>query len=400
MGKGESAMDQIKIGKPMKINKLLFGVWLIVLSIASQLPLLAQNTKTETEIAAIMAEYEAVGASVAVVKNNELIYSKAFGWKDIEAGQRLGTKDIFRIASISKSFTATGILQLVEAGKLSLDDDVGELIGFRVRNPNYPDSVITLRMVLSHRSSIGDHNGYFTLDALNPSRDPDWEKAYNDYAPGTGYQYCNLNFNLAGAILEKYSGERLDKYIQEHILQPLGLYGGYNVDALDSTRFVTLYAYDSENRKFDPSPAAYRSPAEALEDYQMGYSTPVFSPTGGMKISAEDLARYMIMHMNYGEAGGARILSEASSRSMQQVQSQDSGYGMALRTIDYLLPGKTVIGHGGIAYGLYSAMFFQPEEKFGIVIITNGCNTGFSHGDVINDFLYEMYNSVYKNLVQ
>src|SRR3546814_10839488 len=105
------------------------------------------------------------------------------------------------------------------------------------------------------------------------------------------YQYCNLNFNLAGAILEKYSGERLDHYVEKHILKPLDLYGGYNVDDLDSTRFVTLYAYDGKARQFNPSPAAYRSRAEALKDYQMGYSTPVFSPTGGMKMSAEDLAQ-------------------------------------------------------------------------------------------------------------
>src|SRR5690606_34490345 len=123
-------------------------------------------------------------------------------------------------------------------------------------------------------------------------------RAYNDYAPGTDYQYCNLNFNLAGAILEKYAGERFDRYIQRRILQPLGLYGGYNVDELDSSRFVTLYAYDGEAGRFNASPSAYQSRSEALKNYQLGYSAPVFSPTGGMKLSAADLARYMTMHMN------------------------------------------------------------------------------------------------------
>src|SRR3546814_241981 len=184
-------------------------------------------------------------------------------------------------------------MQLVEAGKLSLDDDVGELIGFPVRNPNYPDSVITLRMALSHTSSISDKNGYFTLDAVNPEKNPDWEKAYNDYAPGTDYQYCNLNFNLAGSILEKYSGERFDRYVRKHILEPLGLYANYNVDELDSMRFATLYTYNADSTRFIASPAAYRSPAASLKVYQLGYSAPVFSPTGGMKISAADLAKYM-----------------------------------------------------------------------------------------------------------
>lgn len=358
------------------------------------------DTRVEADVADIMAKYQAIGASVAIVKGNDIIYSQSFGLKNIETGEELATDDLFRIASISKSFVTTGIMQLVEAGKLSLDDDVSDLIGFRVRNPNFPDSVITLRLILSHRSSLSDKNGYFTLDALNPDKGGDWVKAYHSYAPNTGYRYCNLNFNLAGAILEKYSGERFDRYIRRHVLEPLGVYGGYNVDVLDSSRFVTLYAYNADSKRFVASPAAYQSRAEELKTYVKGYSAPVFSPTGGMKLSAEDLAKVMMMHMNYGEANGTRILSEKSSRTMQTIRTPESGYGMSLRTLDYLIPGKTLTGHEGIAYGLYSAMYFQPQEKFGIVVITNGCNTGFTHGDVINDFLLEMYRSLYKNVLQ
>src|SRR5690606_12312504 len=222
------------------------------------------------EIAAIIAKYDAVGTSVVVVKDNEIVYNQSFGLRDRAIQEPLENDDVFRIASISKSFVATCLMQLVEAGKLSLDDDVGELIGFPVRNPNFPDSVISLRMVMSHTSSISDKNGYFTLDAFNPEKNPDWTKAYNDYAPGGGYEYCNLNFNLAGAILEKHSGERFDEYVHKHVIEPLGLYAGYNVDDLDSSRFAVLYAYDGETKQFEASPAAYRSPA--LQDYQIGYS--------------------------------------------------------------------------------------------------------------------------------
>ncbi len=352
--------------------------------------------RAEAEIGAIMAKYQAVGVSVAVVNGTDLVYRHSFGLKNLGSGEALADDDLFRIASISKSFVATGLLQQVEAGKLSLDDDVGALIGFRVRNPNFPDSAITLRMILSHTSSIGDRNGYFTLDAFNPEKTADWAKAYNDYAPGARYQYCNLNFNLAGAILEKVSGERFDRYIHRHILQPLGLYGGYNADALDSSRFVTLYAYDGNTGAF-AAEQAYVSPAERLKDYVDGYSTPAFSPTGGMKISAADLARYMTMHMHDGTYKGVRILSEESTQLMQTALSDEEGYGLALRTMDNLLPGKVLKGHNGVAYGLYSAMFFQPQEKFGIVVITNGCNTGYTEG--VNDFLREVYGSLYRNFV-
>lgn len=399
-GNPNGPLKEVVIFAPtMRCNQFPIFLFVVGLVICVRGSLVVAQSTVEREIAAIMADYEAVGASVAVVKNNKIVYNRSFGLKDVDTQAPLQNTDVFRIASISKSFVATGIMQLVEAGKLSLDDDVGRLIGFRVRNPRYPDSVITLRMILSHRSSISDKNGYFTLDAMHPDRDPEWARAYNDYAPGTDYQYCNLNFNLAGAILEKYAGERFDRYIQRRILQPLGLYGGYNVDELDSSRFVTLYAYDGEAGRFNASPSAYQSRSEALKNYQLGYSAPVFSPTGGMKLSAADLARYMTMHMNYGETEGVRILSEAGSRAMQAVQSQKSGYGMALRTIDDLIPDKKMTGHEGIAYGLYSAMYFQPEEKFGIVVITNGCNTGFSQGDVINDFLRAMYSCLYKNFL-
>ncbi len=88
-------------------------------------------------------------------------------------------------------------------------------------------------MVLSHRSGINDSQGYFTLDAINPAKNPDWAKCYNDYEPGKGYRYCNLNYNMVGTIIEKISGERFDQYVKHHILDPLGLYGGYCVDSLD-----------------------------------------------------------------------------------------------------------------------------------------------------------------------
>ena len=264
----------------------------------------AQAEKAETCIRDIMQQSPVMGISVAVVKKNKIIYTQSFGWKDSASKIPLSNDCLFRIASISKSFSATSIMQLAEAKKLSLDDDMSKLVGFSIRNPKYPETIITLRMVLSHRSSINDSQGYFTLDAINPAKNPDWAKCYNDYQPGTGYMYCNLNFNMVGTIIEKISGERFDQYVKHHILDPLGLYGGYCVDSLDSTRFATIYEYDTATKSFTASPAAYAPRRQEINNYIMGYSTPIFSPTGGMKISAGDLAKYMIMHMNLGRGNG------------------------------------------------------------------------------------------------
>ncbi|WP_028296360.1 serine hydrolase domain-containing protein [Olivibacter sitiensis] len=372
----------------MKIINLLFVVLCLVP------PAFAQKKRVDNELKAIMEKYEAIGLSVAVLKEHKIVYKSSFGLKDVEKGKSLKNKDIFRIASISKSFTATSLMQLVEQGSLSLNDDVSDLIGFRIRNPKFPDKVITLEMILSHRSSLNDKNGYFTLDVLDTTKTPTWRNSFNEYEPGNGYMYCNLNFNLAGTILEKVSGQRFDRYIKEHILDPLGLYGGYWVDGLDSSRFVKLYEYVEDEQRFKLSTDAYAPRRKELSEYRIGYSAPVLSPTGGMKISAVDLAKYMDMHMYYGQFKKGHIISETSSRRMQTALTEKSGYGLALWHDKELLPGVELVGHTGSAYGLYSAMFFHPEDKYGFVVITNGLNTNKGVDDFRRDCIKVLYEDL------
>lgn len=351
----------------------------------------------------LMEEYQAVGLAVAVVKEGSPLHAESFGLRSLETKEPLHTDDLFRIASISKSFSATSVLQLVEAGKLKLSDDVSGLAGFPIRNPAHPDTPITLEMLLSHTSSLNDSQGYFTLDVIDPSKVSYSPKSFSPKKPGTEHRYCNLNFNLVGAIIERASGERFDRYVANRILQPLGLYGGYHVDSLDAKRFVTLYEYDANTKTFTAAPNAYHPRREEIDRYVFGYSTPIFSPTGGMKISAKDLARYMSMHMNMGlmregELDGIRILSAESAKRIQTPVLESSRYGLAITTSDKLIPGKTLKGHTGSAYGLYSMMFFSPEDKFGFVLITNGCDPKQSEGHT--EFLKLAARLVYKNWIE
>ena len=357
----------------------------------------AQPEKAEAGIQSIMQEIPVMGLSVAVVKDNKIIYAQSFGTKSRENNTPLTNDCIFRIASISKSFSATSIMQLAERKKLSIDQDVSELIGFKVRNPKFPETVITLRLMMSHLSSINDSQGYFSLDAINPEKNPNWAKSYSHYEPGKGYAYCNLNFNMIGAIIEKISGERFDQYVIKHVLDPLGLYGGYDVDGLDKSRFASIYEYRADSSKFILSESAYASRAKDISNYAMGYTTPVFSPTGGMKISATDLAQYMLMHNNLGKYKGKRIISKKSAQQMQTALSEEEGYGFAIETTSKMIPGKTMKGHTGVAYGLFSAMFFHPEEKFGIVVISNGCAPGYSEG--YNTVIRKTINCLYESLI-
>lgn len=325
-----------------------------------------------------MDENPMVGLSVAVVKDGKIIYAKSFGLKDLENEIPLKNQDIFRIASISKSFTSTSLMQLVQKKKLHLDDDISKLIGFQLRNPNYPSRVITLKMLLSHTSSINDKQGYFSLDSINPATNPNWQKSYNDYEPGTKYQYCNYNYNIAGAILERVSGERFDHYILNHILKPLNIYGGFNVNELDSNLFARIYSYNKDLDKFIYSPDAYAPRKTEIANYVKGYSAPIFSPAGGMKISATGLAQYMLMHMHNGKSGSVRIISSKSEKLIREPLTDKENYGLGLLTNKDLIEGVSLIGHTGGAYGLLSAMFFEPEKKYGFVVISNGSKNGFA----------------------
>lgn len=354
-------------------------LFILAAAVATLFACTSKEQQFNQEVAAIMERNNNVGLALVAVNDGQVVLNERYGVKNLETGEPIAKDDIFRIASISKSFTATAIMQLVEQGKLNLQQDVSELVGFKVRNPKFPEKVITVEMLLSHTSSMNDANGYFTINAINPDSSATWQTAWNAYEPGTGYEYCNLGFNTLGTILERISGERFDKYIVNHILNPIGVYGGYEVLSLDSTKFVNLYSWDSEKGEYSHSPAAYATREEEIKNYVFGHSTAIFSPTGGLKISPQDLAKVMQMHMNLGTTPeGTQIISKESAEAMQSIVApktdEGDAYGYAIRTSNQLLDGHTMIGHTGSAYGVYTSMFWDKDRKFGFIVMTNGCN--------------------------
>ena len=359
-------------------------LFIFAVALASMFACTSKQDQFNKEVAAIMERNNNVGLALVAVNDGEVVLNERYGYKNLETKEAIAKDDIFRIASISKSFTATAIMQLVEQGKLNLQQDVSELLGFQVRNPKFPEKVITVEMLLSHTSSMNDANGYFTINAINPDSSATWQTAWNSYEPGTGYEYCNLGFNTLGTILERVSGERFDKYIVNHILNPVGVYGGYEVLSLDTTKFVNIYTWDSENGQYIHKPAAYATRADEIANYVFGHSTAVFSPTGGLKISPEDLAKVMKMHMNMGTTPeGVQIISKESAQAMQSVVApktdEGDSYGYAIRISNQLLEGHTMIGHTGSAYGVYTSMFWDADRKFGFVVMTNGCNARYEN---------------------
>lgn len=343
----------------------------------------------------LFSKLEMTGLSIIITKDGKLIYEYNKGYKTLPSerspGQLLKTGDLFRIASISKSFVATVIMKLVEEEKLSLDDDAQKYLSFPLRNPNFPDIPITVDNLLTHTSSIIDKSRL--IETINPRINSEYKNVYSERKPGFIYHYCNLNYNILGAIIEKVTNERFDKVVEEYILRPLSIKGGFNTENLDSTKFVTIYEYNIKKKEYTESLDAYKSYKEKMQNYILGESTSYLYPCAGMKISARDLAKYMNMHLNYGDLCNSRIiLKETEEKLRQDYNNNGMKYGRAISTYDYILPNYKLYGATGGSYGLKSAMLFDPITKIGFIIISSGSKATDSNGmadihiPIINNF--------------
>ena len=324
-----------------------------------------------------MSDYDAIGASVVVVKDNKICYQQTFGYnpdyKDTTLRKPIPENGIYWLASVSKTFISTAIMQLVEKRKIRLDDDVNKYLKFTVRNPNYPDIPITVRMLLCHRSSLNDSQYGWTLKMLE-SDNENYAKNYNDYKPGKKYEYCNLGYNLLGAIIEGVTNMRFDEYIYNNICKPLGIEGSFNLAQMDSTKLVRTYMYNKEKKKYyvDKSIYNYQYVRKSLDDYELGKSTACLSPAGGMRITATDLAKWMMVHMNYGKLNGKRVIKKNTELQMWDFSAYKQNYAFAFSKYKKIVKGESFMGMTGHSHGVNSVMVFNPEKKYGFIVITNG----------------------------
>lgn len=331
------------------------------------------------------------------------------GLADIGAGRAVTVDDPVRVASISKLVVAIGAMRLVEQGKLDLDADVSPLLGYRLRSPAFPDAPITLRLLLSHRSSLTDAAGYYDVpldgalkDILDDARAWDRERA-----PGTFYRYTNLNFPIIAALMERATGERFDKLMQRLVMAPLGLDACYNWNTCSertAARAVVLYddqrkpvRDDHQGRKPACSTNAARDGSCDLSQWKPGANGALFSPQGGLRISANGVAKIGRLLLGDGEVDGMRLLTPASIRTMTtpawtwkpgnglRSEDGDSGffcrYGLAVQTLatqrdgcrdDPFGDGVERLGHSGSAYGLLSGLWVDPVSGTGVAYFATG----------------------------
>ena len=360
----------------------------------------------DRKIVNIMNEYKIIGLSFVAVKKNRITGSGFYGYADKERKVHTGPDTIYRIASISKPFTATAVMQLVEQGRLSLDEDISRYLGYRIRNPYYPSRAITIRHLLTHTSGIcdGGHYEAFLFGSYG-DKPPSFRELlleeglyysrsiWRRSRPGKRFYYSNLGFGILAAIIEKASGQRFDEYCRRHIFTPLGMNAGFTAAALPSVDNVAvLYAHYSEEERKQPEYAGKKEFEPSIDDYRgiapeprnisrfpRGHNGLMFSPQGGVRTSALDLAKFMTAHMNYGWYRNAKILKSSSVWKMQTIQwsgRRPNGLyrtnGLSFHLTRHLVEGTPLVGHSGRAYGFQGTMYFDPRSDSGIVLLMNG----------------------------
>lgn len=347
------------------------------------------------------------GLAAAVIKNRDVVWSKGYGWADIDRRVEMTPDTLQNIGSISKTFVGTAVMQLKEKGALTLDDEVDKYLDFPVRNANHPDSPITFLDLMTHRSSIADGSAYargygcgdspISLEEWIPgyfvSGGAFFEAAENfhSWAPGERYEYNNVAFGLLAYLVEVISGTSFDEYCRKRLFEPLGMSDtSWYLRDIDTTRHAIPYSYVSDGELRGP---AWGGSAQgvvggngvplASDGYVANcfYNHPNF-PDGFLRTSVHQLARYQIAYLSGGSLGGRGILSEASIREMltpQMTITDDGESGQGLVWYSHELSnGERVWRHTGGDPGINTLFDFHPSSGRGVILFANTWGAGLA----------------------
>ncbi len=336
----------------------------------------ADFERLEVFIQERMSETKLPGLSIALVKGDEVIWARGFGFRDLERGLPATPETLYAIGSITKSFTAIALLQLAEQGKLSLDDPVEAHLPFRLKPQGKP---VRIWHLLTHssglpalayaeasiRAATGAGGKFLPIatcdDMLTFMRDAeDWALT----RPGERWFYLNEGYVLLGCIVQRCSGLPYETYVKEHLLKPLGM---------------ERSTFSREDVEKDPDAATPYIITRDGGRLPSRYPYEAISADGGLISSVFDLAKYIRMFLKWGEYEGVRLLSRESIEEMEKGRVRvpwegpfgpvHYAYGLSV-TSDFL--GYKLIGHGGSVLVATAYLGFVPEEDVGVALLANG----------------------------
>ena len=316
--------------------------------------------------------------SACIIHNTTILWKNSYGFSNLETQKPATTQTIYIVASITKTITSTALMQLYDQGLFDLDDDVNAYLPFSLRNPNYPNDSITIRMILSHSSSlVTDPLSYHWFNFSSPPPIPwypaPWLQEYllpggayytpeiwdTTHQPGTYMQYANINFDIAAYLVQLLSGQPFHEYCNDHIFTPLGMTRtGFRLPDLPIGDVAFPYLF--ENGSFI-----------ALPQYQL-----LHYPIGGLMTTIDDLTCFLIAHMNQGVYNGTRILQNDTVTLMHTIQPpgniyRNFHYGLGFMIIEKPLQQTTHIGHSGDIPGAHTRMYINQAKNISIICFFN-----------------------------
>ena len=319
---------------------------------------------------------EAIGGAVIVNRDGETLYAYYYGADSKYGGRPVDGNTVYKIASLTKMITAVGVMQLKEAGKINIDAPLTYGEGIPIRNPRWPDTPITLRQVMTHTSSLlGDAPYHTALPWAKITLDQN--RYFSKYAPGTHYEYSNLNGGILGSAIERASGQSLNAYMTEHVFAPLGVNAAYAAHLLpDPTVLSRTYAQDGQ---------VYMKAEKYLEEDRAGYEDTCDPDShygisvGSLYISLSGLEKIGQALACGGIAGNVRLLSPQATAEMRADQrtvrnttvTAESPYGLGVYRFT-AEDGRAWYGHQGRWAGMLTDLFVDPDTRTAVVLVMNG----------------------------
>ena len=313
--------------------------------------------------------------SACVIKGDEIVWYEGYGFTKKLPREKPTPDTIYPIGSVSKTVTATAIMQLWERGLFDLDDNVNDYLDFDVRNPNYPDTNVTFRMLLAHHSSLTEKEdiNYWYLSYVYFLHKNDYpypiikemitaegkffkDAVWKDFEPGTRKSYSNINYILLEHLVEVLSGQSFSDYCYENIFEPLEMYN------------TSFYFNDLRDKELARSyhfigPIYFRYP---YVDIGAGF--------GGLKTSINDFSHYAMAYINDGEWNGVRLLDNSTIDLILTIQFKNaSNYSRNCLGWQYFggFQSAETYGHVGHAPGGSGAIFLDPNENYAEIFFIN-----------------------------
>ncbi|MDO9086265.1 MAG: serine hydrolase domain-containing protein [Anaerolineaceae bacterium] len=321
------------------------------------------------------------GSVVVVVKDGEVFFANGYGYADLETKTPVDPAvTLFRPGSVSKLFTWTAVMQLVEAGQLDLDTDVNTYLDFEI--PATYTQPITLRHILIHMTGFEDKgDGLFKLDEAEVSSLETYLKTNlpaRVFPPGQYGAYSNYASALSGYIVERISGMPFENYITSNIFEPLQM---------------------QQSTFKQPLPAELAGQMSKGYNYLNGeyiegsFEFVAGTPAGALSATGLDMANFMIAHLQEGEFEGARILAPETVRLMHSpLYSPDPQMGgMAYGFFHNTINGQYTLSHGGDTMLFHSQLFLLPESNVGVYVSTNGTAGNVVAENLITAFIDRYY---------